>query len=335
MPSSDELIVITGASGLIGQALTRRLIAAGKKLRLQVRNKSAFLQSAGKTIDLRQAEIVQMDFNQVSIPAMVNLVSGASALVHAAGLVHNAKAEYSEYELLNVRTTEQLADIAASQNVGTFVFLSTSAVYGPGPFADVKEDAQLKPQTAYAVSKARCESHLQTLTGKIKRLVVLRPSLVFGEGDRGNLLSLIKQINNGRYFNIAGQTTYKSLIYSLDLAQIIELCLKSEEAGYFVFNAANPQAVELSELTKEIALALGRPAKSLSLPSQMVRMGAKAAEKFLGERSPITESKLDKLITTTTCSADNLVRATGFTPQYSLKESLAAEIKWATAQGLL
>jgi nucleoside-diphosphate-sugar epimerase len=64
-------------------------------------------------------------------------------------------------------------------------------------------------------------------------------------------------------------------------------------------------------------------------------MGARAAERLLGDRSPITVSKLDRLTSTTTCSIASLVKATGFKPIYSLAESLAAEIKWASAQGLL
>lgn len=335
MPLSSELILITGASGLIGRALTKRLLAQGIKLRLQVRDKQTFLATVGQSLDLRSAEIIQLDFNQVSPPEMMSLVKGATAVVHTAGLVHNQDASYAEYELLNVRTTEQLSEIAASSGVKKFLFLSTSAVYGPGPFTNVSEEAPLKPLTAYAVSKARSESHLKTMTDKIASVVVLRPALVFGEGDRGNLLSLIKQIRKGRYFNISGKPTFKSLIYSLDMAQIIELCLASSNPGCHVFNAANPLPVELSELTREIAIALGRPAKSLSLPSGMVRIGAQAAERLLGDRSPITVSKLDRLTTTTTCSIDSLVKATGFTPAYSLADSLVAEIKWANAQGLL
>lgn len=324
------MIVITGASGLIGTALVSTLSKNGDGLRLQVRKRSKLSPEFATS----NYQVKEIDFESVSDATLSNLLDGVHTVIHSAGLVHNPNAPYGEFELLNVRATEQLARIAAKSQVKTFVFLSTSAVYGSGPFENITEDGPIKAETPYAMSKLRCEQFLQTLTG-IERIIVVRPALVFGEGDRGNLISLIRQINSGKYFNIAGNEARKSLIYAADIAEAIKLLIKHAPKGYHEYNLANPETVTVTQLSNEIAACLKRKTKPASLPKPFLKMAASAMQGILGEKSPVTVSKLDKLTTTTTCSVEKLTELTNFSPSHSLTDALSKEISWAERAGLL
>src|ERR1700733_7569253 len=187
-------ILITGSTGLIGQAVVHELLASnGNHLRLQVRNAKEARAKFNKFADLNRIEIVECDFAKCSDLDSYNLTNGCDTIIHLAGLVHKPQALYQDYELLNVRVTDQLFTAAQANSINTFIFMSSSAVYGNGPFSSVDEDTLLKGETPYAVSKINCEQILERPTN-INRIVNLRPAMVFGEGDRGNLIKLIQAI---------------------------------------------------------------------------------------------------------------------------------------------
>jgi nucleoside-diphosphate-sugar epimerase len=198
----------------------------------------------------------------------------------------------------------------------------------------VDENAPLKGVTPYAVSKIRSEQLLQQLTA-IPRVIILRPSMVFGEGDRGNMINLVRSIKSKQYKHIGDASAGKSVIYSRDVAQGIDLCISKLPDGIHILNISNPEPVTVKYLTEEIAGALGLPKKLSSVPKGLVRLGAKAAGMFLQERAPFSIEQVDKLTTTTTCSVDKLVSATGFQPKYSLEKALRLEIDWAESNNLL
>ncbi len=328
-------VLITGASGLIGRAVTENLIARNRyEIKVQVRDAARTRAAIGKDIDFTKVAMEEGDFTRMGEREMTKLTRGAHIIIHAAGLAHTRDLPYQEYEVVNVRATQALIEAAAQNGVETFVFLSSSAVYGPGPFESITETAQLRGVTPYAVSKMASEQILANCQ-TIPRIIVLRPSLVFGEGDRGNLLSLIRSVKEQKYKHVGGGQAAKSLIYSKDLAHAIRLLLDSAAPGLQVFNLSNPEPVTVRHLTEEIAACLGLPNKISSVPTGLLMWGAKAAELLMSREAPITADQVTKLTTTTTCSISKLVTATGFQPPTSLNLALQAEIRWAKAHSLL
>ncbi|PWT94564.1 MAG: hypothetical protein C5B53_12835 [Candidatus Melainabacteria bacterium] len=331
---NKQSLLITGASGLIGRALVSELLSWNNfRIKAHVRNRLKAREQIGAMVDLTQVDMEEGDFTRSGEREMGDLTRGCRTIIHAAGLVHQPDASYQEYEVVNVRATQQLAEAAARNGAQSFVFLSSAAVYGPGPFNQVVETAPVNAKTPYAVSKLTSERFLESFKG-IPKIVLLRPSLVFGEGDRGNLLSMIKEIKNNRYRLVGDGSSGKSLIYSRDLAQAVALCLEKLPDGFYLFNVANPEPVSIKTLSEEIAKCLDPNAKIASVPSPLARFGLKAAEILMPGKLPTTE-QLDKLTTTTTCSVSKLVAATGFRPRNSLQMALKAEIDWATAAKLL
>ncbi|HEY9679758.1 MAG TPA: NAD(P)-dependent oxidoreductase [Drouetiella sp.] len=327
-------VLVTGASGLIGRAVTERLLIENAyDVKVQVRNPSQARSEVGNIIDFTRVQMEEADFTRVGDREMRLLTKGCDIIVHSAGLVHQPDAPYQEYEVINVRATQLLAEAAAQNNVKTLVFLSSSAVYGPGPFDRIAEAGPLKAVTPYAVSKMTSENWLQQFQG-IPKVVILRPSLVFGEGDRGNLISLMRNIKENKYKHIGNADTAKSMIYSKDLARAISLCINNLPDGVHIFNVANPEPVPVRTLADACARVLNAK-KISSVPEGVFRIGVKAAELFMQDKSPITMDQVNKLTTTTTTSIGKLVSATGFQPKTPLDDALAAEVEWANRYNLL
>ena len=335
-PASLKKVLVTGGSGMIGRAVISNLLATKKCLvRTQVRDRLEARNRIGQSIDLTMVELEAADFTRVGDQEMRALTKDCAIVVHAAGLVHQEAATYQEYEVINVRATHQLAEACIFNKVHTLIFLSTSAIYGKGPFVNIAEAGPISAKTPYAVSKSTSEQYLATLAGQIPRIVILRPSMVFGEGDRGNMLSLLKQIKEEKYVHVGGGTTAKSLISAPDLAQGIRLCIERLPEGYHVFNIANPKPETMKDLVENIAQTMHITKKFASVPQGMLKFGLKAAQAFMPGKVAVTPEQVEKLATETTCSVDKFVTATGFAPTTSLSDSIKAEVDWATKNNLL
>ncbi len=329
-------ILVTGGSGMIGSAVLSKLLERkGSLLKTQVRDRLAARAKLGKAMDITMVEFEQADFTRVGAQEMQALTKDCDTVIHCAGLVHNEGAAYQEYEVVNVRATQLLAEACMATGVKTLIFLSTSAVYGKGPFKNIEESTPPQAKTPYAVSKVTSENYLQSLNGRIPRVVVLRPSLVFGEGDRGNMLSLIKQIQKEEYVHVSGGVTPKSLIYCQDLADAILLAEAKAPAGFNIYNVANPSPVSTKELVDTIAEVLGVTKKFASVPEGLLKIGAGIAKTFMPGKAPVTPEQIEKLATETTCSIDKFVQTTGFTPRTALKKGIANEVEWARAGELI
>lgn len=332
-PNGNNSVLVTGASGMIGRQVVDILQRESYGVvRAQVRDKIAAKQRINNAFDVAMADFKTADFTMMLEKDYRALTAGCHTVVHTAGLVHMPDAQYQEYEVMNVRATQQLAEACKANKVNTLVFFSSSAVYGPGPFSNIDESAPIKATSPYAVSKSTSENFLRSLDG-IPRIIVLRPSLVFGEGDRGNLIKMIREIKSERYKHIGGGKTGKSIIYARDCANSVLSVLQKTPPGYHVYNVANPQPVTVFELAETIGSALN--IKVGSYNAGILKMGVKLLETFMPGKAPVTSEQLEKLTTETTCSVDKLVSETGFKPKTDLDKALKAEIAWADQNNLL
>lgn len=331
--NGNNSVLVTGASGMIGRQVVDILQRESYGVvRAQVRDKQAAKARINGAFDVAMADFTNADFTLMLEKDYKSLTQGCHTVVHTAGLVHMPDAPYQEYEVMNVRATQQLAEACKQNKVNTLVFFSSSAVYGPGPFSNIDETGPIKATSPYAVSKSTSENFLRSLDG-IPRIIILRPSLVFGEGDRGNLIKMIQEIKNERYKHIGNASTGKSIIYARDVAQSVLDCLKKVPPGFHIFNVANPQPVTVYELAETIGSALDK--KIGSYNASMLKFGVKLMETFMPGKTPVTSEQLEKLTTETTCSVSKLVSETGFKPVTALSHAVKAEIDWANKNNLL
>ncbi len=336
--SNDQCFLVTGASGTIGRAFLEELaVKQNLKVRAQVRNKRATRASIGQTVDLTKVDLVEADFTRCLEQDYEKLVSGIDTIIHAGGLVHNPNATYQEFDVVNTRATLALAQAASLKKVQNMIFLSTAGVYGNGPFTNITETSELKPVTPYASSKLACENVLKNFTNSIPNIIIFRIGLVYGPGDRGNVLTLIKEIKHSRYLQIGKGDTLKSMIYANDVAKAIlnTISRSSQNPGFNIYNLANPNPVSIKILTEDIAQILKISKKIQSLPEPLISFGVKAAQALLREKSPVSVDQLKKLTTTTTLSMQNLQKILLSIPQTQLTEGLEKEITWAKQNNLI
>ncbi|MBX9687389.1 MAG: NAD-dependent epimerase/dehydratase family protein, partial [Candidatus Obscuribacterales bacterium] len=311
---------------MIGRALVARLQRSGLKVRAHGRSQEVLQ----KLFPGDEIEKAVCDLTTMKPQDAERLCQNCTVIVHCAALVHQADAAEELYESCNIRPTAMLAHAAAKCAVEQFIFLSSSSVYGNCETQMVDENTILKDDTLYAASKIASENYLSNCP--CPATVVIRPALVFGEGDRGNMLSLIRQVLSGKYFIIGQGAAMKSLIFAEDLAAAISLVISNPEDGFYIYNVANPAPVSIRRLSEAILISAQKEVKLKSLSPGLVDFASKLAKIFLGKNSPLSQDRLAKLSRHNSISSKVFQSKFNFKAQFDLESALKKEIAWAKSE---
>jgi nucleoside-diphosphate-sugar epimerase len=252
-------VALTGASGFIGTALRSCLAASGHSV-----------------VPVSRGELLDGD-------GMRNAVAGADAVVHLAALAHEAaqaleKArDYETLRRVNALTSETLARACAGANVPRFVFMSSIGVCGEEtrgrPFDETSAPA---PRSLYAKSKHEAEQRVGEVAAKTGlRLTVLRPTLVYGPGNRGNFLRLLRLVRRGVPLPLAAVRNRRHFTYVGNLASAVEALL-APEAPSGLFIACDSEAFSTPQLVACLAAGMGCTARQLAVPPAMLSMVCRA-----------------------------------------------------------
>lgn len=234
-------------------------------------------------------------------------------VLHAAGKAHVIPKTPEEEKLfydINYEGTKNLC--MSFQNVGvpkSLIFISSVAVYGCETGNLIREDHPRNGVTPYAKSKILAEDYLMAwckANGVI--LTILRPSLLAGVNPPGNLGDMVRGIDKGFYFNIAGGTVKKSILMADDIAILLDLC--KNKGG--IYNVCDTEQPSFGDLSAIIAKQLGKR-KPFSIPYWIAKSCALVGD-CMGRRAPINSQRLSKLTQSLTFSNEIAVSELGWNP---------------------
>ena len=168
-----------------------------------------------------------------------------------------------------------------------------------------------------------------------RSLVIVRPTVVFGEGNRGNVHQLLRQIIARRFVMVGSGRNRKSMAYVGNVSAFLVHAL-GLGAGAHLFNYVDKPDFSMQELVETMLQALERPAViGARIPYVVGYLGGIAcdmAAAVTGRRLPISAVRIRKFCSTTTFSADR-VQSTGFRPPIGLREALAKTISQEVSEG--
>ena len=310
--SSDMRILVTGASGFVGTALCRELLARGHTVRAAVRR-------------LVPPSAVPSRLHQILVPDIAAefdrraLVDGVGTVVHLAAIAHRSNLDDGEMRRVNCDAAVRLAEAAAG-SVRRFIFLSSVKVHGEdsgsGTYA---EDDALDPQDSYGRSKLEAERALTETAARMGiELVIVRPPLVYGPGVKANFLRLLGWVDSGLPLPFASVRNRRSLIYVGNLVDALAR-LAEHPAARGPFLVSDDESVSTPELVSRIASVLGRSARLLPAPLAFLRMAGMIA----GRRDEIRRL-------TGNLAIDSLRarRLLDWRPPYTLDAGLAQTARW-------
>ncbi|PMJ99130.1 NAD(P)-dependent oxidoreductase [Vibrio sp. 10N.261.55.A7] len=309
-------ILITGASGFIGTHLIRQLVEEKHKVFaldiLPPRETHADVEYI--TADVR-------DLSQLSINDKIERVYNFAAVHTTPG--H----EDIEYFDTNVFGALEVTKYAKRNDVKEIIFTSSISVYGPNEESR-SEDSPLTPNSAYGFSKAQAEVIHQTWAhdDQERKLTIVRPAVVFGEGEGGNFTRLATVLRKG-YFPFPGRKdTIKACIYVKELLAAIEFVHASHfsemaQQNVATFNGAFPTKYNIEQIVDTFTEVSFPSVKKICIPKQVIFGAAKLIACFKGFGLGINPERITKLVRSTNIDADYLA-SNGYTYRYTLKTSL-------------
>ena len=268
-------ILVSGATGFVGRTLIDKLIfnqiyepiAAVRK----IQQNNCFNCPVMEIGELGQLITTSLFKNNIDV------------VVHAAARVHvmkdNSSNPLAEFRRVNVNGTMQFARQAAAAGVKRFIFLSSIKVNGecsaPGsPFTPNQIPA---PRDPYGVSKHEAEMGLRTLSEETgMEIVIIRLPLVYGPGVKANFLSMMCWLWRGIPLPLGGVTkNRRSFVFIDNLVSMIIACINHPAAANQTFLVSDDEDLSTAGLLDRMALALGCPSKLITVPTDLITLGAK------------------------------------------------------------
>ena len=243
-------ILVTGASGFIGNFLLDALRDAAHEVRAASRSR---VEKQG--IDYVSAPELGPDAN------WSRALNGVDVVIHLAGRAHvpskNADAETDEvYFRINTEGTRALAEQAAAAGANHFVFLSSCHAVAAESEVQITEKTQSNPLTAYGHSKLEAERAIpKALSNTACAWTILRPPLVYGKGNKANFGLLLKLVKSGIPLPLASVRNRRSFIYVENLVDVIVACLGNPKAYGKTYLPSDGEDVSTPELIRKIAKA--------------------------------------------------------------------------------
>jgi nucleoside-diphosphate-sugar epimerase len=303
-PQPAPIIAVNGASGLIGRQVVAALQQAGCSLRLLTRQPHA-----------EQAGITWIQGDLFSPQSLRDLVRGANAVVHLAGVAHttlNSAAEREHAYATNVGGTRSLAQACLSAGTPRFVLMSSAHVYAGQMGTDLDENSPTAGDSPYALMKLEAEAAvLEMAANSGCHAAILRPCLVYGPGVRFNLESLLRAVRRGYYVHAGSIRVVRSMA-SVDTVVTAVLHMLSDVSCEGIYNVADREAVLLRDWVNHLADMM-RVRRPKTLPLGLLRMMAAmgSAAKSISLPALLTRDSLEKLTVSFSLDVSKLA-ATGF-----------------------
>ena len=226
--------------------------------------------------------------------------------------------EYFDTNLPGARNVCQYAELVDCRNI---LFSSSIAVYGEIT-RPTDEYVPMYPDTGYGISKLCAELMHETwqTAERARRLVIVRPGVVYGPGDPGNILRMIRALQKGIFVMPGDGSVRKSYAYIYGLLESMEFMLSRSEP-YLCYNYVERNTESLRELVDHTVKLLGIRRPRLHVSRHLLMAIARLAQLISGGRSPIHPVRVRKAGQSTHVVPAELIRL-GFPFRYDFSESL-------------
>jgi len=312
-------VLVTGGSGFIGSRLIEGLLASGHDVTIFDKNPSHFYPSLVCPGDVR-------DLGQLAAA-----VRGKDLIFHLAAEHRDDVSPVSLYDEVNVGGAENLIKALDATSCQRVIFTSSVAVY-PLNAGTPNEDSPTCPFNPYGKSKLAAERVFKEWSGNRPgvSMTVIRPCVVFGERNRGNVFNLFKQISRGRFMMVGNGRNRKSMAYVGNLVAFLQSRMTAA-SGWHLFNYADKPDLSTDEIISITRTSFGRAglASRIQIPyfaGLTAGIAFDLLARITGRKYPISSIRIRKFCADTTVTADRADQ-TGFKRPFTLSQGIKRMIQ--------
>lgn len=312
------MVCIVGGSGFIGTRLSQCFAKSGQAFNIVDKAPSRAFPGHVQLADVRNLDALRQSITS-NVP-LINLAAEHRDDVRPLSL----------YDEVNVGGARNLCTVAREKNIRTIVFTSTVAVYGFAPIG-TDESGKVAPFNDYGRTKYEAEQVFKAWQAEAPRertLVIIRPTVVFGEQNRGNVYNLLRQIASGRFVMVGSGQNRKSMAYVENVAAFIEYSL-SFKPGVHIYNFIDKPDFTMNQLVGAVKRMLGQHEQiGFRLPYAVgyaIGKGFDLVAAITGKRLAISSIRVKKFCANSVYNT--AINETGFVPPVPLSQALEQTIR--------
>jgi nucleoside-diphosphate-sugar epimerase len=312
-------IVVIGGSGFIGTRLVGMLLKSGHDVKILDKRNSVAYPELTSIADVREKD------------GLAAALVGCDAIYNLAAEHRDDVTPRSLYDEVNVDGARNICAAADQIGVKRILFTSSVAVYGFAA-ADTDETGAFNPYNDYGRTKMLAEGvYREWLSqGMGRSLFIVRPTVAFGERNRGNVYNLLRQIASGRFPMVGSGKNVKSMCYVENIAAFLEFGLDSGP-GESVFNYVDKPDMDMNQLVRHVRLSMGDKDRArIHYPYWLGYFGGLCFDllaKLIGKKLAISSIRVKKFCSTTQFSSAKAM-SSGFHPPVSLEEGIRRTLEF-------
>ncbi|MCC8375625.1 UDP-N-acetylglucosamine 4-epimerase [Photorhabdus sp. HUG-39] len=270
-------------------------------------------------------------YGDVTVPdSLIEPLSGADIIINLAAEHKDNVQPIHLYYNVNVDGAKNVCNTAEKLDIKHIIFTSSIAVYG-FVTKETGEDETFSPFNDYGKSKIEAEYIYDAWQSKEsdRTLVTIRPTVVFGENNRGNVYNLFRQITSGRFLMIGSGENQKSMAYVENVASFLKFST-GFKVGRHVFNYIDKPDFTMNELTDIICKSLGKQKSNIRIPYIIGILGGYCFDilsKLLGKEFPVSSIRVKKFCARTQFKS-NFISETGFIPPVTLEQGIKNTVRY-------
>ena len=235
----------------------------------------------------------------------------SDAIIHLAGKAHDLKkvSHPQDYYEANFELTKQLFDAFLNSEAKVIVFMSTVKAVADEVKGILSEDAIPNPKTHYGIAKHQAEQYI--LSHKLsegKRVYILRPCMIHGPGNKGNLNLLYQLVAKGFPWPLGAFENQRSFLSIENLCFVIKELLENRAIPSGVYQVADDEPLATNELIELLGASLNKKSRIVNIPSSWIKKGASLGDYL---HLPLNSERLQKLTENYVVSNDKIVKAIG------------------------
>ncbi len=262
------MILITGINGFVGSNLQKNLIQLG--------------------IEIQNLSLRNLYWKNEITPQV-------KAIIHLAGKAHDTKntSNSKDFFEINTKLTQDLFDVFLASNCNDFIFFSSVKAVTDQTGDIVTEETVANPKTVYGQSKLKAEQYILSKSlPQGKRVFIIRPSMIHGPGNKGNLNLLYQLVSKGLPWPLGAFHNQRSFCSIDNVCYIIKQLLEREDIPSGVYNLADDETLSTNELIEIIGATTNKKAKIITISKKLINTIAKIGDVL---HIPLNTEHLDKL----------------------------------------
>ena len=258
-------------------------------------------------------------------------VENSSVLINLAAEHRDDVTPKSLYDETNVGGAKNVCAVARDANIQKIIFTSSVAVYGFAPLG-TSESGKINPFNDYGRTKWEAEQVYRVWQSEDpvnRTLVIIRPTVIFGERNRGNVFNLLRQIASGKFLMVGNGLNRKSMAYVENVAAFLEYSI-SFKPGIHIYNYIDKPDFTMNQLVAHVNKLLGKsPDINVRLPYWLGLLIGKifdVAAFILNRKFPISAIRVKKFCANSVYESG--IEKTGFVPPVGLMDGIEKTVKY-------